>query len=200
VDDEENHEECEGSQSAAVSRKLKELLKSGQFVVDGRKREVFEGKCKQMDNGVKFRYGEKWKVLHQKCGKWYTMTKPYSTTSSKHILTTAGPRTQKVVTLAFLTSCTPGRFSKYGRSGKKHKATNCEGTEAGYYWQSFYQVGSGDPPIITGSLPCLGLRVDHDAWCRFLDSLVAKRSEGKLPGLLDNKQADQILSQEGLNT
>lgn len=83
VSDEESCGEKMGSRSVVASRKLKELLKSGQFVVDEQKRKVFEEKCEGMGDGVKFRYGEKWEVLHQKCGKWYAMTEPYNTTRFK---------------------------------------------------------------------------------------------------------------------
>ena len=69
----ESCDERGGSRSATATRTLKEKVKSGQFVVNERKRDAFEEKCKRMDKGVKFRYGDNWEVLHQKCGKWYTM-------------------------------------------------------------------------------------------------------------------------------
>lgn len=54
VSDEESWGGYRKSRSATASRKMNESLKSGQFVVDKQKRENFEGKCRQMDGGVKF--------------------------------------------------------------------------------------------------------------------------------------------------
>jgi hypothetical protein len=84
------------SRSAAASRKLKELVKSGGFVVDEKKRKRFEDKCIEMDGGAKFRYREaSWQVLHSKCLKWYTMSEPYNTTKFKNHLGTCKARGER---------------------------------------------------------------------------------------------------------
>ena len=153
------------SRSAAASRRLNNSLKAGQFVANGRKKAIFEEKCRQMDDGAKFRYGEKWEVLHSKCGKWSTMTEPYNTTRLKaHISNCKSNgikgrnsciddffRPQKSLAHAVGASAeSSGRpiikarnqVFLSGRSGvNKHQET---------------------PPIITDSLPCLGLREVHN--------------------------------------
>jgi hypothetical protein len=69
------------SRSAAASRKLKQLVKSGGFVADERKRKRFEEKCIEMDGGADFRYrGTSWQVFHSKCLKWFAMSEPYNVT------------------------------------------------------------------------------------------------------------------------
>ena len=65
------------SRSAEASRKLRESLKSGTFVVDEGKRERFEGKCRGLDGHAKFSYKGSWQVRHSKCSKWVTMREPY---------------------------------------------------------------------------------------------------------------------------
>jgi hypothetical protein len=69
------------SRSAVASRKLKQRVKSGGFVVDERKRKRFEEKCIEMDGRADFCYrGASWQVLHSKCLKWYAMSEPYNAT------------------------------------------------------------------------------------------------------------------------
>lgn len=125
MEDEES-ERCGGSWSAAGSRKIKELLASGQFVVDERKREVFEGKCRQMDDGVKFHYGEKWEVLHQKCGRWSTMAEPYNTTRFKAHLDNCKSKNTKghngCISDFF---SAPGKGGGYGSNNEDGQSTNC---------------------------------------------------------------------------
>ena len=77
------------SRSAVVRKKLNDLVASGEFVVDERKRERFEEKCVELDNGAKFQYrGASWQVLHSKCLKWYRMSEPYSATKFRQHLGT----------------------------------------------------------------------------------------------------------------
>ena len=83
TDDEGSCEERGESRSAVASRKLNESLKSGGFNANKQKRRSFEEKCERMGGGARFRYGEKWEVLHLKCGKWLTMNEPYNTTCHK---------------------------------------------------------------------------------------------------------------------
>ena len=69
------------SRSAIASRRLRELVKSGEFAVDERKRKRFEEKCAEMDRGAKFDYRDaSWQVLHSNCSRWYRMSEPYNTT------------------------------------------------------------------------------------------------------------------------
>ena len=75
--DDESGEDCVPSRSAEASRKLKESLKSGTFVVDKGKRERFERKCRGLDGHAEFHYKESWQVRHSKCSKWVTMREPY---------------------------------------------------------------------------------------------------------------------------
>ena len=50
--------------SAIASRRLQESMKSGDLVIDERKRKRFEEKCIQMDRGAKFRYRDaSWQVV-----------------------------------------------------------------------------------------------------------------------------------------
>ena len=72
------------SRSAIASRRLRELAKATDFVVDEKKRKRFEEKCIEIDRGAKFRYqGASWQVLHSKCLRWFRMTEPYNTTRFK---------------------------------------------------------------------------------------------------------------------
>lgn len=52
----ETNNDNKQSWSAVASRRLKELVKSGDFTIDERKRKRFEGKCIEMDHGAKFHY------------------------------------------------------------------------------------------------------------------------------------------------
>ena len=70
------------SQSATASRRLRESVRSGEFVADEQKKR-FEGRCIEKDQGVKFRYNAGWQVLHSKCSKWFKMSEPYNTTRFK---------------------------------------------------------------------------------------------------------------------
>ena len=157
--------DCGESRSAAASRKLKNSLKAGQFVVDGRKKVVFEEKCRQMDAGAKFRHGEKWEVLHSKCGKWSTMAEPYNTTrfkahigncKSNHIKGRNGciddffqPQKNSVCTMGALVEST-GRPAIKARN--QVFLSNHPGVD----------IDQDIPPIITESLPCLGLREEQN--------------------------------------
>ena len=77
-------DENKRSRSANASRKLKSLARSGDFTIDERKRERFEGKCVEMDGSAQFRYqGASWQVLHSRCLGWYRMSEPYNTTKFK---------------------------------------------------------------------------------------------------------------------
>ena len=153
--DEESRDECGGSRSAAASRKLKDLLKSGQFVVDKKKRDAFEGKCRQMDGGVKFRYGDKWEVLHRKCGNWYKMTEPYNTTRFKAHLENCRSKGTKG-----RNACISDFFLPQGNPvtrqpiAKARSQVAIGGRSAGLELET--------PPVVVGSLPCLGLRENHD--------------------------------------
>ena len=71
---------AELSRSAAATRRLRELMNSGKFVMDEKKRATYEEKCVEVDARVRFRYGKKWEVLHSTCGRWFTMTEAYNTT------------------------------------------------------------------------------------------------------------------------
>lgn len=164
TDDDDSSEERGESRSATASRKLKESLKSGQFVVNERKRASFEGKCKRMDSGARFRYGEKWEVLHQKCGKWATMTEPYNTTRFKTHLNTCKSKGTK------------GRNSCIDDFFRPRVDSECMGASAKSTKQPVITarnqvvIGHGcsvkadpeTPPVITESLPCLGLREEHN--------------------------------------
>ena len=71
------------SRSATASKRLRESVRSGEFVVDERKKKRFEGRCIEQDQGAKFRYNAGWQVLHSKCSKWFKMSEPYNTTRFK---------------------------------------------------------------------------------------------------------------------
>ena len=163
-DDDESCGEHGGSRSAAASRKLKESLKSGQFMVDERKRTTFEEKCKQMGNGAKFRYGEKGEVLHQKCGRWSTMTEPYNTTRFKtHVNACKSQGTKG------RNGCIDDFFRPQGgsvgtggslvKSMKRPTVTVRRQVVVG---GRSVRPDLETPPVIAESLPCLGLREDHD--------------------------------------
>ena len=82
--DEDSGRELEGlSRSAAATRRLRGLMKSGKFVADEQKKAAYEKKCIEVDAKARFRYQKKWEVLHSKCGKWFTMPEPYNTTRFK---------------------------------------------------------------------------------------------------------------------
>ena len=154
--DEESHDECGESRSAAASRKLKDLLKSGQFVVDRQKRDAYEGKCRRMDSGVKFRYGEKWEVLHRKCGKWYTMTEPYNTTRFKAHLESCRSKGTKGHNACISDFFLPqGNPAKRQPIAKVRRQVDVGGRST--------KLELETPSVIMGSLPCLGLREHHDA-------------------------------------
>ena len=70
-------------QSVTASRRLRESVRSGEFVADERKKKRFEGRCIEKDQGAKFRYNAGWQVLHSKCSKWFKMSEPYNTTRFK---------------------------------------------------------------------------------------------------------------------
>ena len=145
-----------GSRSAVASRKLKNLLKSGQFVANKQKREAFEGKCRRMDHGVKFRYGEKWEVLHQKCGKWYAMTEPYNTTRFKTHLENCRSKSTKGHN-----ACISDFFQPQENPAKKQPIAKARRQVAVGGRSTEFELET--PPVILGSLPCLGLRENHDA-------------------------------------
>ena len=72
------------SWSAVTSRRLRESARSGEFVIDERKKKRFEEKCIEMDCGAEFRYQDVgWQVLHSRCSKWFKMSEPYNTTKFK---------------------------------------------------------------------------------------------------------------------
>jgi len=76
----ETDDDGKRSRSAIASRRLRESMRSGDFVVDERKRSRFEEKCIKMDRGAKFQYqGGSWQVLHSRCSEWYKMSEPYNT-------------------------------------------------------------------------------------------------------------------------
>ena len=80
----ETNDDGERSRSTIASRRLRELVKSGEFVADERKRKRFEEKCAEMDHGARFDYRDtSWQVLHSNCLKWYRMSEPYNTTKFK---------------------------------------------------------------------------------------------------------------------
>ena len=161
--DDNSCEECGESRSAVASRKLKELLKSGQFVVDKQKRVVFEEKCKRMGNDARFRYGEKWEVLHLKCGKWSTMTEPYNTTRFKTHVNMCKSQGSKGHN-----GCIDSFFRP--RTGSEHTGTPAKSIKRPSI-MARRQVAVGihstntdpeTPAVITESLPCLGLREEHN--------------------------------------
>ena len=84
LSDEESGRESKGlKRSAVATQKLRKLMKSGELVVDEQKRATYEKKCVEMDVKARFRYQNKWEVLHSRCGKWFTMSEPYNTTKFK---------------------------------------------------------------------------------------------------------------------
>ena len=89
----ETNDRTKLSRSAAASRRLIESMRSGEFVVNERKKKRFEEKCNKMDRGAKFHYDNGWYVLHSKCSKWLKMPEQYKTTRFKsHI----GPCEEKL--------------------------------------------------------------------------------------------------------
>jgi hypothetical protein len=163
TDDDESCGERGESRSAAASRKLKESLKSGQFVVDERKRAVFEEKCKGMGGGARFRYGEKWEVLHQKCGKWSTMTEPYNTTRFKSHLDACKSKGTKghngCIDDFFQLQANSAGTGVLVKSMKQPTITVRRQVVVGRH---SVKSDLETPPVIAESLPCLGLREDHN--------------------------------------
>ena len=163
TDDGDSCEERGESRSAVASRKLKESLKSGRFVINKQKKAVFEEKCKRMGNGARFHYGKKWEVLHLKCGKWLTMTEPYSTTRFKSHLDTCkstGTKGQN--------GCIDDFFRP--QAGPAHAGVSTKSTKQPSVTARRQVVVGGrsanavmkTPPIVAKSLPCLGLREEHN--------------------------------------
>jgi len=163
TDDEESCEERGESRSATASRKLKESLKSGQFVIDKRKRVVFEEKCTRMSNGVRFRYGEKWEVLHQKCGKWSTMTEPYNTTRFKTHLNTCKSNGAKghngCIVDFFHPQANSAGIGALAKSARRPNVTVRRQVVIG--GRTRVRPHLETPPVIAEFLPCLGLRENH---------------------------------------
>ena len=71
------------SQSVTVSRRLRESVRSGEFIADEWKKKRFKRRCIEKDQGVKFCYNAGWQVLHSKCSKWFKMSEPCNTTRFK---------------------------------------------------------------------------------------------------------------------
>ena len=161
--DDDSCEERGESRSAVASRKLKELLKSGHFVVDERKKIAFEEKCKRMASGARFRYGKKWEVLHPKCGNWSTMTEPYNATRFKTHVNTCKSKDTKghnsCIDDFFRPQAGPEHIGTLEKSTKQPSVTARRQVAVGGH---FTDADLATPPIIAGSLPCLGLREEHN--------------------------------------
>ena len=161
--DDDSCEERGESRSAVASRKLKDSLKSGQFVVDERKKTVFEEKCRQMGGGARFRYEGKWEVLHLKCGKWSTMTEPYNTTRFKSHLETCKSKGAKghngCIDDFFRPRTGPARI---GVSVKNMKQLSTTARRQVVVGGRSANADLETPPVIMESLPCLGLREEHN--------------------------------------
>ena len=111
----------------------------------------------RMDKGVKFRYREaKWEVLHQKCGKWYTMMEPYNTTRFKTHLENCRSRGTKghntCISDFFLPQGNPAMKQPIAKAWRQVDIS-CRSTK----------FEPETPPVVAESLPCLGLRENHDA-------------------------------------
>ena len=161
--DDDSCEERGESRSAVASRRLKELLKSGHFVVNEQKKTAFEEKCKQMANGARFCYGKKWEVLHLKCGNWSTMTEPYNATRFKiHVNTCKSKDTKghnSCIDDFFRPQAGPERMGTLEKSTKRPSVTARRQVAVGGH---SVNADPAIPPIIAESLPCLGLREEHN--------------------------------------
>jgi hypothetical protein len=163
TDDEASSEERGESRSAAASRKLKESLKSGDFTVNERKRAAFEEKCKQMGDDARFRYGEKWEVLHQKCGKWFAMSEPYNTTRFKAHLKNCKAKDTKGRNGCIDNFFRPQANSKgVGVSGTSTKQPTVTVRRHVVISSRSIKPDLETLPIIVETQPCLGLGDDHN--------------------------------------
>ena len=163
TDDEESPEERGESRSAAASRKLKASLKTGDFAINERKRATFEEKCKRMGGDAKFRYGEKWEVLHQKCGKWFAMSEPYNTTRFKAHLNICKAKDTKGRNGCIDSFFRPQASSTgVGASGKNTKQPAVTVRRHIVIGGRSIKPDLETPPIIAESRPCLGLGEDHN--------------------------------------
>jgi hypothetical protein len=66
------------SHSAVTTRETKAKMMSGEFVMDERRLERFKQEIQHLDSHADFLFGEKWKIYHSKCQKWYVMNEAYS--------------------------------------------------------------------------------------------------------------------------
>ncbi|OJT13578.1 hypothetical protein TRAPUB_9877, partial [Trametes pubescens] len=67
------------SASAIATRKLKEAMSGGTFTPNQIRLDRFKTTCWSYDMHTEFLMGDKWKVHHSVCGKWYTMKEAYDT-------------------------------------------------------------------------------------------------------------------------
>jgi hypothetical protein len=71
------------SRSATASRKLKQSMMDGSFVISPQKQRNYEQEIQLVDREAAFQYGNTWTVYHSQCGKWFTMSEAYNTTKFK---------------------------------------------------------------------------------------------------------------------
>jgi len=163
TDDEGSSGERGESRSAAGSRRLNDSLKSGGFIANEQKRGSFEEKCERMGSGARFRYGEKWEVLHLKCGKWLTMTEPYNTTRFKaHLKSCKSDGTKGhngCINDFFQPRVDSAGVGGLGKSTKRPTVTVRRQVVIGGRSK---KPDLETLPVIADSLPCLGLRENHD--------------------------------------
>lgn len=152
------------SRSAAGSRKIKEALKSGTFVVDEKKRGRFEEKCRGLDQHAQFCYGKSWQVRHSRCSKWVKMQEPYNTVRfGEHVdgCKHTGKDTRDGTIDMFFK---PRSSSKTGTVRMAKPSARREIFTMATSRQKVAPINPDLPPIpfITNERPCLGLEKDQD--------------------------------------
>jgi hypothetical protein len=66
------------SRSAVATREAKAKMMSGEFQMDEDQLARFKQEILYLDPHADFLFGEKWKIYHSKCKKWYVMNEAYS--------------------------------------------------------------------------------------------------------------------------
>ncbi|KAF9780852.1 hypothetical protein BJ322DRAFT_1112246 [Thelephora terrestris] len=160
----ETDDERKPSRSASASRRLKELARSADFMVDEKKRKRFEEKCVEMDSEAKFRYQDAgWQVLHSKCLKWYKMSEPYNATKFRQHLGTCKARGDKQNLL--ITSFFKPKDPNDGTEAKSKITVSARNQI--FVGGSASASPSIKPPqagneLVAQRQPCLGISKRHD--------------------------------------
>lgn len=131
------------SHSAISSKKLRARMRAGTYTINKARQKAFKSECLLSDLHAEFRYGEKWKVFHSRCGKWLAMTEAYNSTRFRQHIKGCKKMTgsSKFTTLNSF-------FMKGPAKQKERKVT--------------VDVDMVDVAPQTAEYPCLGITASHD--------------------------------------